>query len=388
MNDSSTPSPATLRPHYSAFLSRDRILLTGHSHQAWPNVARDGLLTAFSDAAKSVDDKWAAAAAQADVLRSAVAAELGVAGDEIALAQNSHELVSRFLSGLAWSRGRHIVTTAGEFHSMDRQLRRLVEAGIEVSFVPVAPLDTLAERMAACVRADTVALMASTVLFQTSAIVPHLNAAIEAAHRVGAAVLLDAYHAFCVVPQPLQTFGQDPIFVSGGGYKYAQWGEGCCWLRVPPNTDMRPVFTGWFADFAGLEGPRHDRVGYGVRGADRFAGSTYDPASHYRAAAVVQFFRDQHLTTDTLRQISLRQTRRLMDALPALELLTPRVDESRGGFVAFRVPNASRVVAALRREGVFADARDDILRLGPAPYLTNEELDRGASLVSAVVSRG
>jgi len=343
-------------------------------------------LAAFEDASKHVDDKWSAAAARADVLRGAVSDALGVGSSEIALAQNSHELVSRFLSGLAWTRGRHIVTTAGEFHSMDRQLRRLVEAGAEVSFVPVAPVDTLAERMAAHVRADTVGVMASTVLFQSSAIVPHLEAAVQAAHRVGAAVLLDAYHAFSVVPQPLDSLGPDPIFVTGGGYKYAQWGEGCCWLRVPPSTQMRPVFTGWFADFAALEGPRSARVGYGAKGADRFAGSTYDPASHYRAAAVVEFFEEQGLTLEILRAISLRQTRRLMDALPDLTLLTPRADQKRGGFVAFQVAGASRVVAKLRMDGVFVDARDDVLRLGPAPYVTDDELDRGAALVRAAIT--
>jgi len=76
-----------------------------------------------------------------------------------------------------------------------------------------------------------------------------------------------------------------------------------------------------------------------------------------------------------------------MDALPHLNLLTPRAAEARGGFVAYRVANASRVVAGLRDEGVFVDARDDVLRLGPAPYLTDDELDRGAALVSAVVER-
>jgi len=382
-----SPSPATLKPHYSAFLATDRILLTGHSHQAWPDVAAHGLRAAFRDAALHVDDKWSAAMARASVLRGAVAASLGVGPDEIALGQNSHELVSRFLSGLPWDRGRHIVSTAGEFHSMDRQLRRLAEEGVEVTFVPVAPLETLAARMGEKIRRDTVALMASTVLFRTSAVVPHLTEPVEAAHRVGAAVLLDAYHAFCVVPQTLQSLGPDPIFVTGGGYKYAQWGEGCCWLRVPPESAMRPVFTGWFADFANLEGARSSAVGYGPDGASRFAGSTYDPASHYRAAAVVDFFRAQGLTIEALRRISLGQTQRLIDALPQLTLMTPRAAKARGGFVAFRVPDAGRVVAAVRGQGVFTDARDEILRLGPAPYLTDDELDRGAAVVAEAVAR-
>ena len=378
-------APEALRPHYRRFLRPGRILLTGHSHQAWPDVAEDGLRQAFADAADHVDGKWSRAAAQAAVMQQAVAAQLGprASADQIATGQNTHELVTRFLSGLDWRRGRHVVTTGGEFHSMRRQLVRLAEEGVEVEWVPVEPRLTLAGRMARAVRSDTVGLMASTVLFRTSAIVPDLAEAVDAAHRVGAAVLLDAYHAYNVLPQPLEALGPDPIFVVGGGYKYAQWGEGCCWMRVPPDSAQRPVYTGWFADFAGLEG-KQGALGYGASGADRFAGSTYDPASHYRAAAVIRFFEEQRLTVERLRACSVRQTGRLIAALPQLELASPAAAAERGGFVAFRHPRAVEMVGLLREKAVFVDARDDLLRLGPAPYLTDDELDAGAAAVAAV----
>ena len=181
------PSPEALRSHYTSFLNSDRILLTGHSHQAWPDVARDAILKAFSDAAAHVDDKWALASEQADVVRDAVAAYLGAERDEIALGQSSHELVSRFLSGLDFRRRPHIVTTTGEFHSMRRQLMRLGEEGIEVTWVPVEPAATLSQRIADSVRDDTAAVMMSTVLFQTSRVVEGVSVAIEADGKAYAA---------------------------------------------------------------------------------------------------------------------------------------------------------------------------------------------------------
>lgn len=378
--------PAALRPHYQRFVRPDRILLTGHSHQAWPDAAADGLARAFEDAALHVDDKWSRAAERADVLRGAVAAQLSspaaeITPDQIALGQNTHELVTRFLSALDWARGRHLVTTDGEFHSMRRQLVRLAEAGAEISFVPADPIATLPVRLAAAVRPDTIGLLASTVLFRTATIVPPLTEAVEAAHRVGAAVLLDAYHAFNVVPQPLTALGPDPLYVCGGGYKYAQWGEGCCWLRVPPGVEHRPVYTGWFSDFAGLDGAQTGKIGYGATGADRFAGSTYDPASHYRAAAVVEFFAAHDLTIERLRATSRRQTARLVDALADLDLASPRDPAHRAGFVALRHPRARALASALRDRGIYTDARDDLLRLGPAPYVTDAELDAAAAAV-------
>ena len=46
-----------LAPHYSRFRVAERLLLTGHSHQAWPDVAL-GAQAAFEDAALDVDAKW------------------------------------------------------------------------------------------------------------------------------------------------------------------------------------------------------------------------------------------------------------------------------------------------------------------------------------------
>ena len=55
---------------------------------------------------------------------------------------------------------------------------------------------------------------------------------------------------------------------------------------------MRPVLTGWFSEFAALEHAGSRQVD--VRRRRRaFAGATYDPTSHYRAAAVFDFHAEQ-----------------------------------------------------------------------------------------------
>ena len=365
-------NPSELRPHYSRFLNSERVLLTGHSHQAWPDVAEEGVLEAFNDAALHVDDKWSFAMGKADVLRTVIADYLGVDFSEIALGQNSHELVSRYVSGLNLRR-RTIVTTDGEFHSMRRQLQRLSEEGIRIKWVPVEPMASLGERLAEAIDEDTAGVMVSTVLFQTSAVVPNLSCVIERAAHFDSPVLLDAYHAYGALPNTVDGLRDADVFVTGGGYKYAQWGEGCCWMRVPPATQMRPVYTGWFSDFSTLDGSQEGPVRYGQTPADRFAGSTYDPTSHYRAARVVRFFEEHGLTIQALRVRSLHQTQMIIDALKGWPILTPQT-EARGGFVAVRVPKADTVVRALRQKQIFVDSRGDILRFGPAPYTTDDEI--------------
>lgn len=369
---------ALLAPHYSAFVRPGRILLTGHSHQAWPDASRAGVLAAWTAAAEHVDGKWGPVFEKAERVKRYIADAIGGRAEDIALDQNTHALVSRFLSALPLHTGRpHLVTTDGEFHSMARQLRRLSEDGVEITWVPAAPVETLAERLAAAIRPDTAALLASTVLFQTATRVPNLPVAVAAAHAQGAAVLLDAYHGFGALPFSLDELGADPVFVVAGGYKYAQWGEGVCWMRVPPGCTLRPILTGWFSDFAHLSEPRGDGlIGYGDTGASRFAGSTFDPVSVYRAAAVIDFFEAQGMDLPRLRALSLTQTDRLIAQLaPHFEVLTPTEHALRGGFVAVRVPDASAIVDALRHRGIFVDSRADVLRLGPAPYVMLDDID-------------
>ncbi|MBC6451380.1 kynureninase [Actinokineospora xionganensis] len=370
-----------LASHYSRFRVADRLLLTGHSHQAWPDVALEGQIEAFDDAASTVDDKWALAFAKADKLRDWYRVLLDDPICDIALGSNTHELVVRFLSALDLRSRPRLVTTDGEFHTLRRQLARLAEERIEVVHVPALPADTLSERLAAEVNSSTAAVLVSSVLFETSRIVPDLGGLAFTCAGHGVELLVDAYHALGVVPMSLSDAGLTDVWVVGGGYKYLQLGEGNCFLRLPPHAQrLRPVVTGWFAEFDALADEKDpDRVTY-APGGTRFAGSTYDPTSHYRAAAVIDFFADQGLTAPVLREISLRQTTLLateFDDLGLPESVATRDRSPRtlfGGFLAIRTPRAAEYQRALAERGVLTDSRGEHLRFGPAPYLRDDQL--------------
>ena len=391
--DDLTSTPNLLAPHYSRFRVAERVLLTGHSHQAWPDVAREAQIEAFDDAADEVDGKWARAEVKADEVRAGYRRLLGDLGGEVALGASTHDLVVRFLSGLDLAGRPQLVTSEGEFHSLRRQLARLAEAGVRVVWVPTEPVDTLAERMADAVDDRTSAVLVSAVLFETARIVPHLDALAETCRRRGAELLVDAYHALGVVPMPIHEAGLSSAWIVGGGYKYLQLGEGNCFLRLPEQAErMRPVVTGWFAEFDALASrPRPDRVAYGP-GAARFAGATYDPTSHYRAARVFRFFADHGLSPAFLREAYLHQLdvlARSFDALGAPDEVitrdrtTPR--SAFGGFLALRSPQAQRLQEALGGRGISTDSRGDSLRLGPAPYLSDAQLEAAiAALADAL----
>jgi kynureninase len=368
-----------LAAHYTRFRVSERLLLTGHSHQAWPDVGFEAQQRAWLDAAELVDEKWGRASEIAERVKAHWKRLLNDDAGGIALGQNTHELVTRLLSALPLGERPKLVTTDGEFHTIRRQLDRLAEVGLDVVKIAARPADGLAERMAQAVDDRTACVLVSSVLFETAEIVPGLDRLAAACATHGATLLVDAYHHVNAVPFDVHALGLDRAFITGGGYKYCQLGEGNCFLRVPPDCGFRPVLTGWFAEFAALEhgGPR--AVEYG-RGAEAFGGATYDPTAHYRAAAVFDFHVAQGLTPTRLREISRHQVgllKREFEALdfdPAIARVEEVAEDLRAGFLAIRTPRAGELHASLRRAGVLTDFRGERLRFGPAPYLSDDQL--------------
>lgn len=426
-----------LARHYTRFRVTERALLTGHSHQAWPDAAFEAQQQAWLDAAECVDDKWDRAFAVADRVRAGYRRLLDDPGGHIALSQNTLELVARFLSALPLRTRPRLVTTNGEFHTIRRLLGRLEEEGIEVVRVPAKQSASLgagdlASELADAVNDETAAVLASSVLFRDATIVDGLGEVAAACTRFGAEMLVDAYHSLCAVPFSIAQEGLDNAFVVGGGYKYCQLGEGNGFLRIPPNCELRPIFTGWFAEFSERGAPPasarrantadvaipnysssthgnprpspvklaspdpadssdHSKTPY-PDGHLRFAGATYDPVSHYRAAAVFDFFREQELTPPRLRVAGLSQIRRLAARIDALDLDPAVLSrdrtvplERKGGFLALQAPRAGELACALRARGVYADHRGKVLRLGPAPYVTDAQLDEATAALAEAV---
>jgi kynureninase len=384
-----------LAAHYSRFRVAERLLLSGHSHQAWPDVALEGQVEAFEDAARHVDDKWERAFAKADEVRAGFRRVLADPDAEIALGASTHDLVLRFLSALELRARPRLVTTDGEFHTLRRQLARLGEEGLDVARLPAEPVDTLAERLADAIDERTSAVLASAVLFETARIVPGLGELARACASAGVELVVDAYHAVGAMPFPVGELSLEEAWVLGGGYKYLQLGEGNCFLRVPSHAhELRPAITGWFAEFAALA-DEHDpgRVAYG-RGAERFAGSTYDPTSHYRAARVMRFFGEQGLTPQRLRAGYRRQLDLLAARFDALDAPPELIARDRatpldryGAFLALRSPVAGELQAALAARGVMTDSRGSWLRLGPAPYLADDQLEKAVEMLRDAVRR-
>lgn len=383
-------SPNALAAHYSRFRVTERILLSGHSHQAWPDVGFAAQQQAWLDAAELVDDKWERAFAKSDEVRRGYARLMGDPGGDVALGPNTLELIVRLLSALPLGERPKLVSSDAEFHTLRRLFNRLEEEPVEIVRVPADPLETLTQRIAEKVDGRTAAAFVSSILFQSARIVPHLPALADACERNGAVCVIDAYHHLNVVPFSVD--GLKNAYILGGGYKYCQLGEGNCALRLPPDCDLRPMTTGWFSEFGALTAKQQPgEVLYGA-GGRRFEGATYDPVSHYRAAASFAFFEEQGLNVDLLREVNQHQVGLLIEEFESLNLdpsIIRRDDiplDQRGGFLVLWSPRAGEICTQLKSAGVYTDYRDHALRLGPAPYLSDAQLVEAIGILGDIAT--
>ncbi|NWG29300.1 MAG: aminotransferase class V-fold PLP-dependent enzyme [Ignavibacteriaceae bacterium] len=385
-------SPNKLSEHYSKFKVGERFLFTGHSHQAWPDCGFEAQQEAWLDAANLVDDKWDKVFEKAEEVKQGYSKLLGDESGNITLGSNTHELLIRLISALPLKEKPRLVSTDGEFHSIRRQLDRLSEEGIEIVKIPSQPVAEVVEKLIAAGNEKTAAVLVSSVFFNSGLIVPGLNELAESCDKNGVVLIIDAYHHLNVVPFSVEEYKLQNTFIVGGGYKYCQLGEGNAFLRSPKNCEMRPVITGWYSEFTALSSKKKsDEVVYGRKG-DLFAGATYDPTSHYRAARVFKFFEEMNITTEFLREVSRHQIRIMIEEFEMLDLDPGVINrdknvyrENIAGFLVLYSDSAGELSEKLKEKNVWTDYRGNVLRFGPAPYISDEQIKEAMKILGEVV---
>jgi len=383
-----------LQPHYSKFNVANRLLFTGHSHQAWPDVAFEGVNEYLELVAEEVDLKWEMAFEKTEILRRYLRNYYDDPDGLYCREQNTHVLLVSWLSSLDLKNKPKIVTTDGEFHSLYRQLRRLEEEGITVLRLDHHPPGRLYDEIRKNLDHETSAVMLSRVYFESARINTKLKEIAQLCREKNVPLMIDDYHGTNVVPLSVRESGLEDCYLMIGGYKYLQWGEANCFLRFPEDCRFRPVVTGWFSSFQTLDHPRsYDPVSFDD-GDQRFATGTYDPVSQFRAAAVVRFFEEQELTPELLSTQYRAQVSYLRDLFSSMDIdknlikLTHNDPVGQtGGFLSLTSDHARDLRRMLLDLGVFTDARDRILRIGPAPYTTKSQCKQVIEALKACLKK-
>tara|TARA_Y100000590_G_scaffold457979_1_gene611717 strand:- start:7216 stop:8376 length:1161 start_codon:yes stop_codon:yes gene_type:complete len=372
--------------HYSHFLKnakeQNRLYFTAHSHQFWPDVTRDAVIECWEDASKFVDDKWKKIFSEViPEAQNWVKKHLSLQdSNQVVFGQNTHELVYRLLSGLNWNRPLRVLTTDSEFHSFNRQAKRLSEVfSISFDCIPQEPFETLEKRLLNAIEQHSYdACYLSHVFYNSGKILPWEFVAQHFTKRFpNAPFILDGYHSFFAIPIDLSDLG-NLIYFTAGGYKYAQSGEGVCFLTVPQVSTLNPTQTGWMAGINELEGAPQSQVSFS-KDASRFLGSTFDPTSLYRFRSVMKLFHENQWTIEKIDHYIRSLQKEFITLLPqsgtfSRETLLSDQLSKIGHFFSFYCSDPKKTDVWLRSKGIIGDYRGEIFRIGFAPYHTDKDI--------------
>lgn len=358
-----------------------------HSHHLWPDISFEGHQEAWFDASLKSDKKWDKIFSEVipDV-QNLIADILSLQNPRrIVFAPNTHELLNRVLSLFPADKDLHVLTTTSEFYSFSRQISRLEENNkTKVTRASTTTIfenrkKWIAEFIEQLKSAKYDLVFLSQVFFDSGfAFTDNELEEIVNAKPDHTLFVLDGYHGFCALPYNLSKI-EGKIFYMAGGYKYAQAGEGVCFMVVPPG-NWRPANTGWFASFTTLHQAATEKVGYG-EDADAFWGGTFDPTGLYRFRAIWTLFKKEGLTVAKIhKHVEFLQSATLRNYLP--EHTTALYDQDNlldwhGHFLTFLAPSeevASSLSEQLIQRKILHDRRGLRIRIGFGLYQTDEEL--------------
>ncbi len=358
-----------------------------HSHHYWPDVTFDAVQQCWLDSAKYVDSKWdyffGAKLPQAQNLISEV-----ISVDQpkqIVFASNTHEFVTRILSCLKSGKKNRILTTDSEFYSFDRQINRLSEeSDFEIFKVPTEPFHSFESRFLEEVAKDNFDLIFfSHVFFNSGYVFRNFEKVVHAVHNTKTLIVMDGYHGFMAVPTNLQPV-KDRLFYVAGSYKYAQGGEGACFLYVPLSAmSLRPVNTGWFAGFADLVDYQNEKkqISYSDDGL-RFAGATMDFTAIYRLVSTLELFKKENIQVQTIHEFVQGNQKQFLNDIAKIsdEIFQTHICqknllmsdlENHGHFLTFNLKDAKvtqMVGSQLLQRKIVTDSRGARLRFGFGLY--------------------
>jgi kynureninase len=318
----------------------------------------------------------------------AIAPIIGAPSGTLSMHQNISIAQGILLTCFDYAGARNkVVIEGGIFPSVYYVLRGMLPPHVElhttrgydgVTVDVQAIIDAIDER--------TLLVPISHVLFR-SAYILDVAAIIEKAHKVGAYVILDGYHAAGIVPVDVTALHVD--FYLGGVLKWLCGGAGGVFLYARPDhlRTMQPKLTGWMAHkqpFAFAVGEMDFR-----EDAFRFLNGTPQLPSLYANLPGVEIIKQ--VGVPAIRQKSMRQTALIMAraAAEGWQVNSVRDPQWRGGTVTVNPPQAYAVSRALLARNIVIDYREGSgIRLSPHFYNSDAEVHAALDAIADILASG
>lgn len=377
------------KKYYQHFLNHNKgkLHFASHSHHYWPDVTKEAVIQCWEDSAKLVDDKWNKwFSEEIPAAQKHISKILNFSRpDDIAFGSNVHGFINRLYSCLDPKKKKRILTTDSEFHSFERQLKRWLEdKDVTVDRIKVSTKEdflNFENQITKLIDENFYEMIYLSTGFFNSGLQLKAQWIEKLLSKISqdTLIVLDSYHTFAAVPFDMSKL-EDRVFFLGGSYKYAQGGEGACFMTLPKDCKLRPRDTGWFAHFEGLSGEMGEKIGYS-NGGLRFWGATMDMNAIYRFNASWDLFENIGLDINKIHNYIQQLQKEFIGKLPD-QLKTKLINQDldlQGHFLTFQFDSnqeASDFYNQLKSNDVITDFRDNRLRFGFGLYQEQEDIGK------------
>lgn len=359
----------------------EKLHFSAHSHHLWPDASLEGQKKYALEGILQHDNKWdQILGVELKKAQNTIAKYIGLSHPEqLAIAPNTNTLFFRLFScfnlcDYSSDKPLKVLTTDSEFTSFNRQIERINELdNVSIEKVPAFPLESFPKRfLEASKKSSFEIVFFSRVFFNSGYVYNNIEELLDS--QPNAKIVVDDYHGFCAIPVDISKV-ENKIFYMAGSYKYAQGGEGLCFMTLPKDHNLRPLYTGWFADYSSTLKKPGDLVEYDPTGFG-FWGSTVDLSALYRFNAVHTLLKDQGLSIEVIHSHvenlkgeflkGLKNTPQKLLNPEDLVLIDGQLPESH--FLTFKTNNAENIHKTLMENKIQTDFRGDRLRFGFGLY--------------------
>lgn len=314
-----------------------------------------------------------------------IAAIIGAPPNTVSIHQNVSLALGVLLTCFDFDGPRNkVVIEGGIFPSVYYVLREMLPPHIDLHMVPSQDGVTVSiERIIEAIDERTLLVPISHVLFR-SAYILDVKPIIEKAHRVGATVILDGYHAVGIIPVDVQALEVD--FYLGGVLKWMCGGPGGVFLYARPDhlRTVRPKLTGWMAHQRPFDF-EVDQIEF-REDAFRFLNGTPSIPSLYAIQPGIDII--AQVGVEAIRRKSMRQTALLLELADAMgyPVNSPRQPAERGGTVTVNPPHAYEVSRELLARDILVDYRPQAgIRIAPHFYNSDEEVRQAMDAIRDIL---
>ncbi|MEG3986060.1 aminotransferase class V-fold PLP-dependent enzyme [Microcoleus sp. S28C3] len=322
---------------------------------------------------------------EAMLTRRAIASELTVPPETIALTEDVTVGCNIALWGIDWKAGDHLLISDCEHPGVVASVMELQRRfNIEVSVCPLAatlnegdPVAVIADSL----RPNTRLLVISHILWNTGQLLP-LTEIVKLCHQTGVKVLVDAAQSVGVLPLNLIESGIDFYAFTGHKWWCGPEGLGGLYVSAEALADLHPVFIGW----RGIVTDANAKVLGWKPGSQRYeiATSAYPLYAGLRSAIALQH---EWGTIEERYAEICRLSKYLwerLSELPDVECLRKSAPEA--GLVSFRLTNGmphNKLVSLLEKQGIMVRTilNPDCVRACVHYFTTEAEIDK---LVGAI----